>query len=74
MPSVREAASGGRAALLRALRDTIAEAIDGGVQDRDLASLSLRLLDISKELEGLEGDGTGAVAGAASTDDEPWDG
>lgn len=73
--SVRKAAAASRRALLTALRDRIASDIDEGVPARDLASLSKRLLDISKELDDLataqDGDD---IARAADTPDEPWGG
>lgn len=69
--SVTAAAGGSRVELLRALRDKIACDIDEGVPARDLASLSKRLLDISKELEGLESQ-EDPVSDAAGTPDEAW--
>jgi hypothetical protein len=74
MAGVRVAAgSGNRRELLVALRDRIAADIDEGVAARDLASLSLRLLAITAELEELaaaeEGDD---VADAASAPDEEF--
>ncbi|MDQ3344260.1 MAG: hypothetical protein M3524_11940 [Actinomycetota bacterium] len=73
--SVADAAGDSRRALLTALRDKIAADIDEGVPARDLASLSKRLLDISKELDDLETaeDGDG-ISTAAATPDEPWGG
>lgn len=73
--AVRSAADQSRRDLLRALRDRIASDIDEGVPARDLASLSKRLLDISKELEELEvvEDGDD-VSTAAATPDEAWSG
>lgn len=71
--SIPDAAKKGRRALLEALRDSIASTIEAGVSSRDLASLSLRLLDISAELDGViaaeEGDG---ISEAAETPDEAW--
>lgn len=73
--AVQEAASASRRDLLRALRDRIASDIDEGVPARDLASLSKRLLDISKELEDLEAAEDGDnVSAAAATPDEAWTG
>lgn len=73
MGVVGAARSGSRRDLLVALRDQIAQEIDGGVPPRDLASLSLRLLAIAREIEEIdasnEGDGVGQ---AADTPDEPW--
>lgn len=68
------AAEGSRADLLRALRDRIAADIDAGVPARDLASLSKRLLDISKELDDLEGASDDDIGAAATTPDEAWTG
>ena len=46
-----------------------------GVAARDLASLSRRLLEISKELDGIEASEDGdEVTEAASTPDEPYTG
>lgn len=73
--SVTEAAGESRRSLLTSLRDKIASDIDEGVPARDLASLSKRLLDISKELDDLstaqDGDD---INSAAETPDEPWSG
>lgn len=71
--SISDAAgSGSRIAVLRALRTYIARQLDEGVPPRDLASLSLRLVKITEELEKLEADGEDEVADAADTPDEPW--
>lgn len=73
--AVRAAADESRRDLLRALRDRIASDIDDGVPARDLASLSKRLLDISKELEDLEAAEDGDdISAAAATPDEAWSG
>jgi len=73
--TVKGAAGRSRRELLTALRDKIAADIDDGVPARDLASLSKRLLDISKELDDLataeDGDD---ISKAASTPDEQWGG
>lgn len=47
------AASGDRAATLRALRDKIAESIDSTRSARDVAALSNRLLDVLDALAAL---------------------
>lgn len=75
-PSTVHAAAGvSRRALLVALRDRIAADIDAGVAARDLASLSRRLLEITKELDGIEAAEDGDdVTEAAETPDEPWTG
>lgn len=73
--TVKAAAAISRVDLLRSLRDRIASDIDEGVPARDLASLSKRLLDISKELDDLEAAENGnAVSDAAATPDEAWSG
>jgi len=73
--AVQNAANTSRRDLLRALRDRIASDIDEGVPARDLASLSKRLLDISKELEDLEAVEDGDdISTAATTPDEAWSG
>lgn len=73
--TVRTAAATSRRDLLRALRDHIAADIDEGVPARDLASLSKRLLDISKELDELEVAEDGDdISTAAATPDEAWTG
>ena len=58
---------------MEALRDEIADRIDAGVPPRDLAALSLRLLEISDELAGVvaaeEGDD---ITHAASIPDAAW--
>ena len=59
--------------MLIALRDKIASDIDKGVGARDLASLSLRLMDISEQIEELESKTGGVVADAAQTPDEVFD-
>lgn len=75
LTSVTAAAGESRRALLESLRNKIASDIDAGVPARDLASLSKRLLDISKELDDLmtaeDGDD---INSAAETPDEPWSG
>ena len=71
--SVLNAAHEGRRELLEALRDSISRAIDDGVPARDLASLSRRLLEIDRELEGVIADEDGDQIGeAASAPDAPW--
>lgn len=73
MGTVSSAANTSRRKLLEALRDTIAGEIDAGVPARDLASLSLRLLAISEELEGVAAAEDGDdVGNAADTPDEEW--
>ncbi|QDF19512.1 terminase small subunit [Arthrobacter phage Kumotta] len=71
--SVKAAAAGSYRELLVALRDNIAGQIDAGIQARDLAALSRRLLEISKEIEGIDAADKGDDIGeAAVTPDEEW--
>ena len=73
--TVKSAAGKSRRELLTALRDKIAADIDSGVPARDLASLSKRLLDISKELDDLSAAQDGDdISEAAATPDEQWSG
>lgn len=73
MMSVSEAAGLGRRELLEALRDTIAAQIDDGVLARDLSSLSRRLLEIQRELDGMVAEEDGDEIGqAAAIPDAPW--
>jgi hypothetical protein len=66
------AASGKRLNLLVAMRDNIAAEIDRGVPARELASLSRRLMEIAKEIEGLRSEGKAdRVSTAAATADAP---
>ena len=67
------ASSGSRHDLLLALRDEIARRIDEGVPDRDLASLSLRLMSIAKDLEEFESAEGTEVAHAVAVPDAPFD-
>jgi hypothetical protein len=73
--TISEAAGqGNRRDLLVALRDRIAQALENQtVPGRDLASLSLRLLEIAKEIEAIDAEGGGDNVGhAAATPDEEW--
>lgn len=74
MPGVSEAASHGtRRDLLVALRDTIANEIDNGVPARDLASLSLRLINTVADIEAIDAAKNGDdVGNAAALPDEEW--
>lgn len=60
--------------LLKALRNRICETLDlEGLLPRDLASLSRRLQDVSREISQLGGeDGPDPVGDAADTEDEDW--
>jgi hypothetical protein len=73
--TVRSAAeSGSRRALLTALRARIATGIDNpDTPARDLAALSLRLLDIARELELLDAaEKADGIGEAAATPDQRW--
>lgn len=71
--TVRDAARVSQRALLVALRDKIAGDIDEGVAPRDLASLSLRLLEITGQIGELDqADEPDDVTDAAATPDESW--
>ena len=72
--SVAAAASQGSTRdLLIAMRDLIAKDLDDGVAPRDLASLTKRLMEITREIEALDAaratDGVGRAAAAA---DSAW--
>ena len=74
-PSVMEAAANGsHRELLVAMRGRIARALqDEKTPPRDLASLSLRLLAIAKDIEALNAaEGVDDVGAAAATADEEW--
>ena len=68
------AASGSHRELLVAMRGRIARALqDEKTPPRDLASLSLRLLAIAKDIEALNAaEGVDDVGAAAGTPDEEW--
>lgn len=76
MSSIQQAAQNGtELALLEAMRDKIAAQLDDGVPARDLASLTRRLMEISREIRTLEAAEKGDDVGdAASTPDEQWPG
>lgn len=67
------AKSGSRRELLVALRDRIAETITADCPPRDMASLTRRLDDISKDIEQLDLAGMGEGSVVATTDDEDFD-
>lgn len=69
------AARGSRRELLEALRDRIARAVaDPDCPKRDLASLSLRLLDIASQIDALASQEGGDDLGeAAATPDVEFD-
>jgi len=56
---VAEVESGDRVRTLLALRRHVAERVEEGVPARDLATLSLRLMQITEELEALDPDDAG---------------
>jgi hypothetical protein len=74
LTTIREAAStGSQRDLLVAMRDKIATELDGDVPARDLASLTKRLMEITREVEAIDAETKGDdVGNAASTPDEPW--
>lgn len=57
--------TGDRRSMLEALRDTIAETIDGTESGRDIAALSKRLLEVSAELEAIPADPSSTPLGRA---------
>ena len=70
---VQAASTGTRLDLLMAMRDLIARDLDAGVPARDLASLTKRLLEITKEIEAIHAAGAGDDVGkAAATPDSAW--
>jgi hypothetical protein len=67
------AASGSRRDLLVAMRDSIALELDNGVPARDLASLTRRLMEITRDIESIDaGEKGDSIGEAADTADEPW--
>lgn len=73
MSVANAAANGGERELLEALRDSIAEAIDEGAAARDLAALSRRLMEISRELRALEVSEQEEAENVAASEDEEFD-
>jgi hypothetical protein len=66
------AAEGTQRDLLVAMRDHIANDLDEGVPARDLASLTKRLMDITREIAAIDAEEQGdAVSAAAATPDAP---
>lgn len=72
---IEAAEDGTRRDLLVALRSRIARTVHASdTPARDLAALSRRLLEISKEIEALDAEEEGDdISHAAGTKDEPWD-
>ena len=70
----RAAPRGSRRELLTSLRSRIATGIDNpNTPARDLAALSLRLLDIARELELLDAaEKADGIGEAAATPDQRW--
>lgn len=67
------AASGTERDLLVAMRDKIAADLDEGVPPRDLASLTKRLMEITREIKAIDAAENGDEVGdAAATPDEAW--
>ena len=54
MSLTEKAATGNRLEALKALRDTLAETIEGTDSGRDVAALSQRLMDVMAEIETIE--------------------
>jgi hypothetical protein len=52
--SVADAVGDGRLAGLKALREVLAAQVDGCTSKRDLAALSLRLMDVLEQIEQVE--------------------
>lgn len=58
---------------LEALRDRVAKTLDDpNCPARDLASLSKRLMEITKEIEAIDAKAAEESDGAAATPDEAW--
>ena len=71
--TISAAAATGRRELLVALRDSIASRLDEGVPPRDMASLSLRLVNLADEIDALDAKENGDdVGAAAATPDAAW--
>ena len=71
--SITRAAASSRRDLLVALRDSIAKQLDAGVPPRDMASLSLRLVNIADEIAALDAEENGDnIGSAAATPDAAW--
>lgn len=70
---VAAAQSGDPRALLVALRDNIASAIDEGVPARDLAALSRRLMEIDREISVIDAKEAEEGEDGAPIPDEPFD-
>lgn len=71
-PIAQAASEGTQRALLAAMRDRIADELDAGVPARDLASLSKRLMEITREIAAIDAESKGdAVGTAAATPDQP---
>ena len=74
--SITEAAAGGTTRdLLVALRDRLAKAVeDPNCPPRDLASLSRRLHEITRDIEAIDAAaGEGGISDAVATPDESFD-
>lgn len=71
--AIARAAASSRRDLLVALRDSIATKLDEGVPPRDMASLSLRLVNLADEIAALDAEASGDdVGSAAATPDAAW--
>jgi hypothetical protein len=67
--SLSEAAPEGRLAGLVALRERLAQEIDGCESARDVAALSLRFMDVLVQIDELEGGSATASAPASPLDE-----
>lgn len=72
--TITQAAEGGTVReQLVALRTRLAKALDDvNCSTRDLASLSKRLMEITKEIAAIDVQATEEAGGAATTPDEAW--
>lgn len=52
---VKAAKTGNRLKALTELRDLLAERLDAGVSDRELASISRQFIQVTAEIEAIEG-------------------
>jgi hypothetical protein len=67
--SLSEAAPEGRLAGLVALRERLAQEIDGCESARDVAALSLRFMDVLVQIDELEGGSSAASAPSSPLDE-----
>jgi hypothetical protein len=68
--TMKEAAQGTRLELLEAMRDRLAESLDSEkCAHRDLASLSLRLIDVTDKIAEIKAATDSSIATATGTSD-----